>query len=191
LKPINVNVIKILLYICTIPNHFKAIIVFSNTLPRASTIKSMATFHNFCVVAVLTISFSLMLKAALSDNIPEQSPSPSGETNYAPRPLSSYEQYLQRCASKLNPDCGPNIFSAVFFGNETVTCDCCDKLVNRVGKRCHDDMTKYILQMPNYRKNQIEILRRSESVWNDCIYEEDYPTLEPVGAPFPEITGAE
>ncbi|KAK7377440.1 hypothetical protein VNO80_02865 [Phaseolus coccineus] len=145
----------------------------------------MATFHNFCLVLLLTISFTSMLKTGVSDKTPEQSPSSSGETNNAP--LSSYEEYLQQCASKLYPDCGGKIFSAIFFGNETVSSYCCVKLVNYVGKRCHDDMTKYILQSPSYGRNQIQILRRSESVWNDCIYE-DYPTLEPAGAPFPEIT---
>ncbi|ESW33464.1 hypothetical protein PHAVU_001G071700 [Phaseolus vulgaris] len=148
----------------------------------------MATFHNFCLVLLLTISFTSMMKTGVSDKIPEtSSPSSYGETNHAPRPLSSYEEYLQKCAAKLYPDCGGKIFSAIFFGNETVSSYCCDKLVNHVGKRCHEDMTKYILQSPNYGRNQIQILQRSENVWNDCVYE-DYPTFEPADAPFPEIT---
>ncbi|CAJ1971909.1 unnamed protein product [Sphenostylis stenocarpa] len=151
----------------------------------------MATFHSFCLMVVVMISVSLMLKTGLSYEVPaEPSPSPSDETDYAPRPLSSYEVYLQHCAAKLYPDCGDQVFSAIFFGNDTVSSTCCEKLVNEVGKRCHDDMTKYSLQSPNLRKNQFQILQRSESVWNYCLYL-DHPALQPVHAPSIEPVGAE
>ncbi|XP_027941068.1 protein DOWN-REGULATED IN DIF1 11-like [Vigna unguiculata] len=136
----------------------------------------MATFNKFCVIVVLTISLTLMVKRGVSREM-------IWEANDAARPLSSYEQYLQNCAAKLYPDCGVNIFSAIFFGNDTVTCECCDKLVNDVGKQCHDDMTKYILQRPDYRTKKNQILCKSDSVWNDCVSLES-PALEPVAATF-------
>ncbi|KAG2389886.1 uncharacterized protein HKW66_Vig0179590 [Vigna angularis] len=150
----------------------------------------MTTFHKFCVIMVVTVSLGLMVKTGVSREIPETSTRISDEKNDAARPLSSYEQYLQHCAVKLYPDCGSNIFSAIFFGNETVTCDCCDKLVNDVGKRCHDDMTKFILQRPDYRTKKNQILCRSDSVWNDCVSLEN-PSLEPIGAPFSDSVSLE
>jgi len=84
-------------------------------------------------------------------------------------PAPSYGNYLASCASKLDSICGKDIYFAVFFGNTIVTEDCCDKLVNDVGKRCHDDMTKYVLTKTKIRSSNIQILDRSEKVWNDCV----------------------
>ncbi|RDX76338.1 hypothetical protein CR513_43679, partial [Mucuna pruriens] len=115
------------------------------------------------------------------DDVSEPSESPSGEPNYTLGPLSSYEEYLNNCAARLYPNCGDEMFSAIFFGNQTVTYDCCFQLVNDVGKLCHDDMVKYILKLPEYGPNQTEILHRSEIIWNDCLYLY-YPVLELTGA---------
>ncbi|KAG2389885.1 uncharacterized protein HKW66_Vig0179580 [Vigna angularis] len=157
---------------------------------KSFAFETMTTFHKFCVIMVVTVSLGLTVKTGVSREIPEASARISDEKNDAARPLSSYEQYLQHCAAKLYPDCGSNIFSAIFFGNETVTCDCCDKLVNDVGKRCHDDMTKFILQRPDYRTKKNQILCRSDSVWNDCVSLEN-PALEPIGAPFSDSVSLE
>jgi len=58
---------------------------------------------------------------------------------------------------------------AVFFGNTTVIEDCCDKLVINVGKVCHDDMTKYLLTKTKLKSSKVQILERSEKVWNDYV----------------------
>lgn len=126
-------------------------------------------------------SSALLVKTGLSYDVPEPSNGPSSETNYAPRPLSSYETYLNNCGKKLNSNCGHEVFFAVFFGNETVSNNCCLNLVNDLGKRCHDDLTKYILQLPEFKTNEIKILQRSEKVWNNCVLV-DFPSPKPVGA---------
>nr|KYP34210.1 hypothetical protein KK1_044866 [Cajanus cajan] len=116
------------------------------------------------------VSFALIVKIGLSRDIPEPS--------NAPEPSSSY---LTDCASLLDPSCGKEVFSAIVFGNETVSGECCDTLVSDVGKECHDEMTKYILTLKKSPKNiEHQILKRSEIVWNHCVLQ-DYPALEPVG----------
>lgn len=127
----------------------------------------MATFSNISQMFLcFMISSTLMVKIGLSQDAPEPS--------NAPGPMSSYVKYLANCGSHLSPNCGDEVFSAIFFGNKTVSNGCCDKLVNDVGKVCHDDMTKYILTLPKFRAHKIQILKRSEKVWFDCDLQ-DYP----------------
>jgi len=84
-------------------------------------------------------------------------------------PGPSYKNYLANCASKLDSICGKDIYFAVFFGNTTVIEDCCDELVSDVGKKCHDDMTKYVLTKTKFKSSNVQILKRSEKVWKDCV----------------------
>jgi len=96
-----------------------------------------------------------------------------GLSNVASAPSNAlgplYENYLANCVSNLDSICGKDIYFAVFYGNTTVIEDCCDELVNDVGKRCHDDMTKYVLTKTKFRSSNAQILERSEKVWNDCV----------------------
>jgi len=57
---------------------------------------------------------------------------------------SSYEKYLNNCASELYTLCGDEIFYTVFSSNQTTGTECCYNLVNEVGERCHEDLTIYI-----------------------------------------------
>ncbi|ESW33399.1 hypothetical protein PHAVU_001G065900 [Phaseolus vulgaris] len=79
------------------------------------------------------------------------------------------EDYLTNCASNLDTFCGKDVYFAIFFGNTTVNEDCCDELVSGVGKVCHDDMTKYVLTKLNFKNNYVQILERSQKIWNDCV----------------------
>lgn len=89
--------------------------------------------------------------------------------NYAQRPLSSYEEYLNNCASKFKPaECGKQIYFGIFIGNPTINDYCCHSLVNEVGKSCHVDMASYAIQFPVFAKNKTEILGRCGKIWNDC-----------------------
>ncbi|KAL2332927.1 hypothetical protein Fmac_014140 [Flemingia macrophylla] len=94
-----------------------------------------------------------------SDDSPSPSPSPS---------LSSHEKYLEECAVKLYPDCGNQLYSAIFFDNDTISKECCENLVKDVGKSCNDQMTLYILGSPQFKKNETQILRRSNEIWKEC-----------------------
>ncbi|QCE00060.1 hypothetical protein DEO72_LG7g1346 [Vigna unguiculata] len=123
----------------------------------------MATFSsNFCLMLLcLMMSWSLMCNTVLSN----VAPAPS---NW-PGPVSSYQSYLANCAANLDPICGRDIYFAVFYGNATVIEDCCDKLVSNVGKVCHDDMTKFVLTKTQFLSSAVQIVERSQKVWNDCV----------------------
>jgi hypothetical protein len=133
----------------------------------------MASFNGFYVALIIMISFStLFFKTSLCSEIPQPpSEGPSSDINLAPRPLSSYEQYLSNCASKLKPaECGKEIFKSIFVEYEFVSYYCCLSLVNDVGQTCHFDMTNYAVKLPMFAKNKKEILDRSHKVWNFCRY---------------------
>nr|KYP31839.1 hypothetical protein KK1_047654 [Cajanus cajan] len=120
-----------------------------------------------------------MIQTGVSRDIPE------AEASNAPEPSSSYDDdHLSTCAAKLDPGCGDEIFSAVFYGSQTISGECCDTLVSDAGKACHDDMTKYILKLKKF-PNEHQILHRSENVWNACVAL-DYPAAEPVAVPSDE-----
>ncbi|AET01382.1 prolamin-like protein [Medicago truncatula] len=110
----------------------------------------------------------LLIKTGISTNVEDSNGSPS-TINYAPRPLSSpYEKYLNNCASKLYPLCGDEIFYTVFSGNQTTGTECCYNLINEVGERCHQDLTRYILSLEDYKHNKSSFWQRSKKVWDDC-----------------------
>lgn len=129
----------------------------------------MASFNNFYVAVTFFISFTLLLKTSIgSEALQPPSQGPSSDTNYAPRPSSSYEKYLSKCASKLTPNCGQQVFFGVFVGDKTVSNKCCQGLVNDVGRSCHMDITNNAIKLPQFEKKKTEILNRALKVWNDC-----------------------
>ncbi|KAL2317828.1 hypothetical protein Fmac_031704 [Flemingia macrophylla] len=138
----------------------------------------MVTSSNFSLIVLcFMVSSSLMVQTGVSREIPESSnaPEPSNESN---APEGSNE-YLADCAWLLDPSCGDEIFKAIFFSYKRVTSECCDTLVGNVGKQCHDDMTKYILQSEKFPNiNETQVLKRSQKVWNECILQ-DYHALQP------------
>lgn len=127
------------------------------------------------------ISYAFLVQTGHSYDFPPSSNDPSFESDYAPSPLSSsYQKHLEICAVNLFPSCGEDIFYSVFYGNRTLTSDCCDNLVNDVGKRCHNDLINNLLESPTFKTNRIQILHRSEEVWNDClVLEFNSPQAQP------------
>ncbi|KOM48525.1 protein DOWN-REGULATED IN DIF1 11-like [Vigna umbellata] len=124
----------------------------------------MATFsNNFCLMLLcFMMSSTLMLNTVLSNVA-------SAPSNWPGPVSSSYESYLANCASHLDPICGRDIYFAVFYGNATIIKDCCDELVRDVGKVCHDDMTKFVLTKTQFKSSGVQIVERSQKVWNDCV----------------------
>jgi len=128
----------------------------------------MAASPNIFLLLVFITSFILLVQTGLSYKATDPPIGSPTEFNYAKRPLSSYEKYLNNCAAQLYPICGEEIFSSVFFGNQTSSNECCFNLVNESGKCCHDDLVKHILSSPKFHTNKISIWQRSAKVWNDC-----------------------
>ncbi|CAJ1971914.1 unnamed protein product [Sphenostylis stenocarpa] len=119
------------------------------------------------------IGFSSSFNVGLSNVVP----APSN----AAGPMSSCKKYLTNCGSNLDRICGEEIFLAVFFGNTTVRDGCCDELMGDVGKVCHDDMTRCVLTLPKFRNSKVEMLKRGQKVWNDCVFSA-YSGIQPVPA---------
>ena len=129
----------------------------------------MVTFTNFCLFMVFMINSALLVNKGHSQYIPKPSNGPSNDNSYVPSPLSTYEKYLSNCSRKTYLNCGDEIFFSVVFGNRTVSNDCCVNLITNVGKQCHDDMTKFIVTLPKFESNKLQIFQRNNKVWNNCV----------------------
>lgn len=125
----------------------------------------MATLNNFCLLVVLMASATLLIKTTLASEVLSPSVAPG---NNAPGPSSSFAKYLRDCASKLHEKCGSQILSAIAYKNETITKDCCHNLVYDVGKACHENMTKFIIQSQGLKQKETQILQGSRQIWDDC-----------------------
>lgn len=128
----------------------------------------MASFVTINLSPIVITCFVLLLKTGLSIIVQETNDSPA-TNNYAQRPLTSYESYLRDCSSDLYKTCGNDIYLSIFVGNQTTSDGCCFCFVYSVGKRCHEDITRYILASPDFRYTKILIWHRSKKVWDDCV----------------------
>ncbi|AET01372.1 putative bifunctional inhibitor/plant lipid transfer protein/seed storage helical [Medicago truncatula] len=135
----------------------------------------MATFHTLSILYVAIICFSMLVKSEISSPI-----SPSSNES-----LSPYQKYLTTCIEKLTQPCDDEIFYTVYIGNQTVSYECCSQLVNDMGQRCHDEITRFIVESPKFKANKISILQRSKKVWNECSNAFDVDS--PLGSIVPDI----
>lgn len=76
-------------------------------------------FNGLYVLATIMINFTLFSRTSMCSEIPQPPfEDPSDDINYAPRPLSSYENYLDNCESKVKSvQCGEQILTSVLIGN--------------------------------------------------------------------------
>ncbi|KAF8412503.1 hypothetical protein HHK36_000468 [Tetracentron sinense] len=84
-----------------------------------------------------------------------------------PEPQPGFYKYLESCAIILTEKCGEEIFDKM-FENTTMNEDCCYKLV-QMGKPCHDELSKMMASLPEYKANAPEIPKKSLEVWNQCV----------------------
>lgn len=125
---------------------------------------------DLCLMVFFMASATVLVNMGVSSEVLEASEGPAIGSNHAPSPLPSYAKYLTDCAAKLHPHCGSQIFFGTFFGNETVSTDCCLNLVHDMGHRCHDSLTKYnlIIRSSEFKPKETQILQRNNQIWNDC-----------------------
>lgn len=79
-----------------------------------------------------------------------------------------FYENLIHCSKKFANDCGLLTFSAIVHGNATLTYDCCDNIVNEVGKTCYDNLISPILNFPAFQANASRIEARNMRVWSKC-----------------------
>ncbi|KAI4296402.1 hypothetical protein L6164_036363 [Bauhinia variegata] len=135
----------------------------------------MAALNKLCLMTFIVACASLMVKTGVSQ-VAEPAESPEveveleleSESAYAEAPEIEYMHYLSDCAEKLSNKCGDQIYFGTFYGNATVDHDCCLKLVNVMGKRCHNDLIKFAVESPKFERNVTQITLKSKQIWNDC-----------------------
>lgn len=88
---------------------------------------------------------------------------------YLGEPKEFYD-YLQVCARKFTKVCGYIIYSAIVHHNATLTRECCDNVINSVGKCCYDSLIIPIVQASAYQGNASKIAESNKQVWEICSY---------------------
>lgn len=141
----------------------------------------MALFNNFCVLLTFAMSFTMLVNTSLSGEISQPSQSPSSDFNYAPRPLSAYENYINNCISKMKENCANQFINSLFESNQTISNDCCLNLVKDVGKSCLVDTIRYLTSVPMFQKNKMLMLsianNGTKNIWHDCNLVHSYSTM--------------
>jgi len=128
----------------------------------------MAPLNCLYVVVAFVLSSNILIITSLSSETLPPSTEHSTEIYQVSRPLTTYEKYLRNCANKLKPNCAEEIFYSVFIGNQTIGKPCCFNLVTDMGLYCHVDITKYMVKLPAFKKNESLILNRSAMIF--CVY---------------------
>ena len=77
-------------------------------------------------------------------------------------------KYLERCGKKFDVKCGQKVYFAIYFGNVTLTDQCCVNMVNKLGKRCHEGMLRFTLLTRTFKDSISDILSRAKKIWNNC-----------------------
>uniref|UniRef100_A0A2N9FEV2 Prolamin-like domain-containing protein n=1 Tax=Fagus sylvatica TaxID=28930 RepID=A0A2N9FEV2_FAGSY len=130
----------------------------------------MAKFNILFMVALVLASGVL---ASFAQE-PEEDISPStliDDTAYPPEdampPETEHTKYLEECASKVEAECGKEIFLGM-FESLPITQKCCLQLV-KMGKTCHDDLVKAIIFLPEYSPKASLALSNSVKIWDKCV----------------------
>lgn len=83
-------------------------------------------------------------------------------------PSPSESEFTDECAKLIDPDCGEAIFSGIFSVDDVVlTNHCCFQLM-AMGKTCHDEIVKKILEIPEFKPEATTAWVRSGRIWNQC-----------------------
>lgn len=76
--------------------------------------------------------------------------------------------FLIKCAQKFTDDYSYLTFNNIVYRNVTITEECCDNLVNKVGKKCYDGLIIHILETPAFEGNVSQIAESNDEIWSKC-----------------------
>ncbi|KAF7806583.1 protein DOWN-REGULATED IN DIF1 11-like [Senna tora] len=143
----------------------------------------MAKLNKISVIANLCFAIGAVLFSpgllAVEDDIDELAlaPTPSysdpdlidSELLRMWQPPSKDLKFLEKCLTKIYPECGEEIFGGMFGADDDIlpTKPCCFQLVN-MGKKCHDTMVKTVLAIPELKSEAPRVLRNSNRIWKAC-----------------------
>lgn len=103
------------------------------------------------------------------------------DSGLPPEPSPGFYRFAEQCAGKIDDECGEEMIGYLFTDEAVLTDICCLELVD-VGKTCHQAMVKVALSLPVLNPYAPEVLRRSEQLWNKCVYV-SHRRPQPVSAP--------
>lgn len=121
----------------------------------------MSRIENILALVLLVqASFAIISMSPIAYALDFGTPTPSQE------PYPGLFVYLDKCAKRITPNCGKEIFKSV-FENGVPSSICCNELI-RMGKVCHDKMVEYIAHGPQFQSNLLEYLARGGEVYKGC-----------------------
>ena len=112
------------------------------------------------LVLSIQASFSIISMSPIASALDFGTPTPSQE------PYPGLFVFLNKCAKRITPNCGKEIFKSV-FEDGVPTSFCCTELV-RMGKGCHNKMVEYIAHGPQFQSHFHEYLARGGDVYRSC-----------------------
>ena len=119
----------------------------------------------FMMMIISIASGALLAAPEILDDI---SKPPSPLPQLPPEEYPGFYKHLVQCAKKFNIECGQKIYFAIYFGNTTLSYECCDKLVNELGKPCHEDLIRFFLKSQTFKYSASQIVARAQQTWNNC-----------------------
>lgn len=91
------------------------------------------------------------------------------DSGLSPALSPGFYRFAEQCAGKIDDECGEEIIGYLFTDEAVLTDTCCLELLG-VGKTCHQAMVRVALSQPVFDPYEPEVLRRSEELWNKCVY---------------------
>ncbi|KAI4357083.1 hypothetical protein L6164_001054 [Bauhinia variegata] len=89
-------------------------------------------------------------------------------SEYPPKSAAKLIQHEKGCRSRLTPKCRDQLTGFIILGKGAVTKECCDELVNRLGKRCHFAFLKQLSLNPEFQGMDSKIWEWGEETWEKC-----------------------
>ena len=131
----------------------------------------MAKFDNIILIAALclTVGSDLISCGLAAEDVPSEAPSYDdlGDPQLPPEPSPGYYNFLDQCVKGITPECSKEIFEGMFEDVETLTEPCCSMLLS-MGKECHTELVKTLLELPKLKHVASKALIKSEELWNAC-----------------------
>lgn len=124
--------------------------------------------HAMALLAFAIASLCMITPGISSDDDPKTFFAPTPTNVFSPDETPEFYAYLFRCARKFVKDCGFLAFSAIVYQNATLTDECCDNVVNGLGKCCYDSLIIPVLESPVFKNNASKIAISNQQVWKKC-----------------------
>ncbi|GMJ02362.1 hypothetical protein HRI_003905400 [Hibiscus trionum] len=111
---------------------------------------------------------SSIIVALLSSLIAASIVVAAGEFTIPPQPEPGFYRTIEECSKKISDQCGEIIVGAV-LEDQDISEQCCIELVNGMGKRCHENILRFYVSLPEMGISATHVYTRGAQVWNTCV----------------------